>query len=113
MGVGEGMFGFRAGEGEGGGAGEEGEGKGKEGKEGEGKWEEGEGKGEEREEGKGEERVVYDQEDAVEFAERWVRMDTRGLLGEGMEWGGVVAGEETTFVVAREVVEETKGEAGG
>ena len=54
--------------------------------------------------------VVYDQEEAVEFAERWVRMDTKGLLGVGMEWGSVVAGEEVTFVVAREVGEEGKGE---
>lgn len=59
-----------------------------------------------------EEGVVYDQEDAVEFTETWLRMDTGGVLGEGMEWGSVVAGEEVTFAVARDrrVVE---GERGG
>lgn len=43
----------------------------------------------------------YDQEDAVEFADGWQRMETEGLLGEGMEWCEVVAGEETSFAVAR------------
>ena len=45
----------------------------------------------------------YDQEDAVEFAETWQEMDTEGLLGQDMEWVNVMAGDQTTFALARHI----------
>ena len=45
----------------------------------------------------------YDQEDAVEFAETWQKMDTEGLLGQDMEWVSVMAGDQTTFALARHI----------
>ena len=46
----------------------------------------------------------YDQEDAVEFAETWQRMETEGVLMEDMEWVGVMAGKQTSFALARKRV---------
>ena len=46
------------------------------------------------------EGATYDQEDAVEFADSWQRMETDGLLTEGFEWVGVVAGDETSFALS-------------
>ena len=43
----------------------------------------------------------YDFEDAFGFAETWRKMDTEGLLGESMEWVSVIAGDQTTFALAR------------
>lgn len=45
----------------------------------------------------------YDQEDAVEFAETWQKMDTEGLLRPDMEWVSVMAGDQTTFALARHI----------
>ena len=43
------------------------------------------------------------QEDAVEFAETWQKMDTEGLLREDMEWVSVMAWNQTTFAIAQHI----------
>ena len=47
----------------------------------------------------------YDQEYAVEYAETWQKIDTEGLLAQDMEWVSVMAGDQTTFALARHVQE--------
>ena len=46
----------------------------------------------------------YDQEDAVEFAETWQRMETEGVLGDGMQWVEIMAGDQVSWALARKKV---------